>query len=148
MDRIQKKSWLWNLVPLAGRNRFSTTLFSTIYLAPKAYKDYRSKTPSASVLALVEHEKIHVRQYREEGIRCCLKYLLSPKARFSYEVDAFAAQIFFLSQARPQKREAYLVSKAKLLSSLFPYLLFIPYGTAIVALREELKRLEGADADV
>ena len=66
--KIKRKSWLWNLVPLTGRNRFSSTIGTTIYLTPKRYDDYHADSPSVRTRALVAHEKVHVRQSQEDKL--------------------------------------------------------------------------------
>ncbi|MBI1928332.1 hypothetical protein HYR99_29320 [Candidatus Poribacteria bacterium] len=77
---IRCKSWLWNLVPLAGRNQFSSTIGNTIYLTPKRWEDYASGNPSPHTTALIEHEATHVRQSNREGqFRFSIQYLFSRK---------------------------------------------------------------------
>ncbi|MCZ6678452.1 MAG: hypothetical protein O7E52_14535 [Candidatus Poribacteria bacterium] len=124
--KIKRKSWLWNLVPLTGRNRFSSTIGSTIYLTPKRYDDYHSDSPSVRTQGLVIHETVHVRQYQAEKLLFGLKYALSRKARLNYEIEAYAAQIKFSIQHHPDRKEKYIRQKAKVLSST-RYLLFMDY---------------------
>ena len=133
---IKRKSWLWNLVPLTGRNRFSSTIGKTIYLTPKRYDDYFSGSPSITTLALVAHEKVHVRQYREDR-RFQVKYVSSRQARLSYEVEAYAEQIKFLVQHYPNRREKYIRQKAKRLASI-NYLLFMDYETVYQKLKAKV----------
>ena len=124
---LKRKSWLWNLVPLAGRNRFSSTIGTTIYLTPKRYDDYHSESPSLTTQALVVHEKVHVRQYQEDkGFQ--RKYVFSRQARLKYEAEAYGEQIQFLIQHRPEKKAEYIEEKAQRLSSI-TYLLFMDYDT-------------------
>lgn len=123
--KIKRKSSLWNFVPLAGRNRFSTTLGSTIYLTPKRYDNYYSGSPSVRTTGLVIHEKVHVRQYQEDWL-FQLKYIFSRSARLNYEIEAYAEQIKFSIEHYPNRKAKYIKQKAKTLSSC-PYLLCMSY---------------------
>ncbi len=135
---IERKSWLWNLVPLAGRKKFSTTIGNKIYLTPERYDDFYSKSPSDSTIALVEHEKVHVLQ-KSKDKWFSLKYVFSRKARFKYEVKAYAIQIDKRMQLEPvgnktiQKMEDYCERYARYLSS-WRYMLFMSFDKCFKAM--------------
>jgi hypothetical protein len=135
--KIKRKSWLWHLVPLSGRNRFSSTIGATIYLTPKRYDDYHSDSPSVNTLALVAHEQVHVRQYLEDS-RFQWKYVFSRQARLNYEIEAYAEQIKFLLQRHPNRKEEYIEEKARRLSSM-TYLLFMGYETVYQKLKAKVE---------
>ena len=90
--RVKRKSWLWNLVPFAGRHRFASTIGSTTFLPPKKYKASQSETPPQHIKDLLRHECVHVCQWQEEGLRYVLEYLFSRKWRLRYEIEAYAEQ--------------------------------------------------------
>ena len=136
---IKKKSRLWKVLP-GGRNKFSATLRGTIYLSPGRYDDYHSRTPKKSTIALVEHEKVHVDQYRRDpGFK--RKYVTSRKARLRYEAEAYAKQAFTRIQLGSSRDGDYYVDRyAKLLSSK-TYLLFMSYDKVFEAIDEEYEKL-------
>ena len=137
---IKKKSRLWKVLP-GGRNKFSASLGETIYLTPKRYDDWKSGKPKKSTLALIEHEKVHVDQYRRDpGFK--RKYLTSRKARLRYEAEAYAKQAFVRVQLGSRRDRDYYVDRyAKLLSSK-TYLLFMSYESVYEAIDEEYEKLE------
>ena len=136
---IKKKSRLWKILP-GGRNRFSATLGGTIYLSPGRYDDYHSSTPKKSTIALVEHEKVHVDQYRRDsGFK--RKYLTSRTARLRYEAEAYAKQTFTRIQLGTKRDADYYIGKyAKLLSSK-TYMLFMSYDKVFEAIDKEYEKL-------
>ena len=91
--KIVKKSQLWKLIPLAGRNRFSTTLGDKIYLTPKRYDDWKSGSPKKSTIALIAHEQVHVDQFRRDPA-FKQRYVTSRKWRLQYEVEGYAKQAY------------------------------------------------------
>ena len=111
MVRVRQKTLIWHLIPLAGRNRFCTTIGSTIYLSPKRFNDYKQLQPKVSTTALVEHEKVHVAQYEREGLMFCLKYLFSRKWRLRYEAEAYAKQIFVRLQLGSRRSNHYYIDR-------------------------------------
>ena len=136
---IKKKSRLWKILP-GGRNKFSATLGDTIYLSPDRYDDYHSKKPKKSTIALVEHEKVHVDQYRRDpGFK--RKYVTSRKARLRFEAEAYAKQVFTRVQLGSRRDADYYVGRyAKLLSSR-TYLLFMSYEAVYEAIDREYEKL-------
>ena len=136
---IKKKSRLWKILP-GGRNKFSATLGDTIYLSPDRYDDYHSKKPKKSTIALVEHEKVHVDQYRRDpGFK--RKYVTSRKARLRFEAEAYAKQVFTRVQLGSRRDADYYVGRyAKLLSSR-TYLLFMSYEAVYEAIDTEYEKL-------
>lgn len=137
---IKKKSRLWRVLP-GGRNEFSATLGETIYLSPDRYDDYHSKKPKKSTIALIEHEKVHVDQYRRDpGFK--RRYVASRKWRLRYEAEAYARQVFTRVQLGSRRDADYYVDRyAKLLSSK-AYLLFMSYDSVYQAIDDEYEKLE------
>ena len=137
---IKKKSRFWRVLP-GGRNRFSATLGETIYLSPDRYDDYHSKKPKKSTIALIEHEKVHVDQYRRDpGFK--RRYVTSRKWRLRYEAEAYARQVFTRVQLGSRRDADYYVDRyAKLLSSK-TYLLFMSYESVYEAIDDEYEKLE------
>jgi hypothetical protein len=137
---IKKKSRLWKILP-GGRNKFSATLGETIYLSPDRYDDYHSKKPKKSTIALIEHEKVHVDQYRRDpGFK--RRYVTSRKWRLRYEAEAYARQVFTRVQLGSCRDADYYVDRyAKLLSSK-AYLLFMSYDSVYQAIDDEYEKLE------
>lgn len=137
--KVKRKGFMWNFVPLSGRNRFSVTIGSTIYLTPKRYDNYQSKNPSNSTIALVEHEKVHVAQ-KQNDKWFGFKYLLSRKARFIYEVKACAIQADKRIQLLPCGEKTidnctkFCERYAKTLSS-WNYLLFMGFDKCFKAIQ-------------
>ncbi len=137
---IKKKSRLWKVLP-GGRNKFSATLGETIYLTPKRYDDWKSGKPKKSTLALIEHEKVHVDQFRRDPA-FKRHYLTSRQWRLLYEAEAYAKQAFVRVQLDKRKRgRHYFVSRyAKVLASK-TYLLFMDYNKIYKAIDREYERL-------
>ena len=139
--KIVKKSQLWRLIPMAGRNRFSTTFSDTIYLTPERYDDWKSGKPKKSTLALIEHEKVHVDQFRRDPA-FKRRYLTSRQWRLLYEAEAYAKQAFVRVQLDKRKRgRHYFVNRyAKVLASN-TYLLFKRVDEVYAAIDREYDRL-------
>ena len=96
----KKKEWWWSLVPLAGRNKYWTTIGGTIYVPPK---DYDENLTSLSVVNFARyiHEKTHVDQFKLYGWKFFFKYLFSREKRAIYESMAYgrqAAVFFYLTR--------------------------------------------------
>jgi len=91
--KIKKKSRLWKIIPLAGRNRFSTTFGDTIYLTPSRYDDYQSGQPKNSTVALIHHEIVHVEQYKRDK-HFKKNYLTDTRYRLQAEAEAYAKQAY------------------------------------------------------
>lgn len=53
--------------------------------------------------ALLEHERTHVRQFRDNRLTFWIRYLCSKKSRFAYEAEAYRVQ---LDWVEPEKYEA------------------------------------------
>ena len=137
--KIVKKSQLWKLIPLAGRNRFSTTLGDKIYLTPKRYDDWKSGSPKKSTIALIAHEQVHVDQFRRDPA-FKQRYVTSRKWRLQYEAEGYAKQACQLDAVCPRStrqywlgrnRHDYVSRHAKVLASK-TYLLFLPYDEVYV----------------
>jgi Domain of unknown function (DUF4157) len=52
---------------------------------------------------LLAHEQVHVAQFKREPIMFWPKYLLSKKARYAYELEAYRVQLRY----RPDRLDAY-----------------------------------------
>lgn len=137
---IKKKSRWWKLVPLTGRDKFSCTIGDTIYLTPERYDDYKSDNTRISTIALVEHEKTHVDQYRRDR-HFKRDYVTSRKKRLQYEAEAYAVQARIRVTLGGRSREERVDRYAKLLSS-YTYLLFMDYDSVYNAINKEYDRLE------
>ena len=137
---VKKKSRLWKVLP-GGRNKFSATLGDTIYLTPERYDDWKSGNPKGSTIALVEHEKVHVSQFRGDPA-FKRRYLTSRKWRLRYEAEAYAKQAFIRVKLDKRGRDGdYFVDRyAKLLSSN-TYLLFMSYDRVYEAIDREYEKL-------
>ena len=138
--KILEKSRLWKILP-GGRNRFSATIGEIIYLLPHRYDDWVSGTPKKSTIALVEHEKVHIDQFKRDPA-FKRRYLTSRKWRLQYEAEAYAKQVFVRIQLGT-KRDAddYISKHAKRLASK-TYLLFMSYEAVYQAIDEEYEKLE------
>ena len=137
---IKKKSRLWKVLP-GGRNKFSATLGEVIYLTPVRYDDWMSATPKKSTIALVEHEKVHVDQFRRDPA-FKRRYLTSRQWRLLYEAEAYAKQAFVRVKLDKKKRgRHFFVNRyAKVLASK-TYLLFMDYNKIYKAIDREYERL-------
>lgn len=136
---IKKKSRLWKILP-GGRNKFSATLGATIYLTPKRYDDWKSGTPKKSTLALIEHEKVHVDQYRRDpGFK--RKYVTSRRHRMQYEAEAYAKQAHVRIQLGSRRDRHYYISQYATLLSSKTYLLFCSFKDAYVTIENEYNKL-------
>ena len=131
---IKRKGWIWNLVPLTGRNRFSCTFGNTIYLTPSRYDDYKSGNPKGSTIALIEHEKVHVDQHRRDP-NFKKNYITSRAWRLEYEAEAYGrqARTRVRLDKRGRDRPFFVDRYTKLLSST-TYLLFMSYETVYQAI--------------
>lgn len=118
---VREKQWYWSLVPLAGRNRYATTLGSSIFLPPSRFQEWKRGHPSLRTRALVAHEEVHVKQWQAEGLRFVLGYWLSRSRRLEYEAQAYAQQARILWQggAFPDLRALFrwLSSRSQALAS-------------------------------
>ena len=138
--KIFKKSQLWKLIPLAGRNRFSTTLSDKIYLTPERYDDWKSESPKKSTIALVAHEQVHVDQYRRDPA-FKRRYLTSRKWRLQYEAEAYAKQAFMrVKLGSSRVRHDYVSRYAKILASR-TYMLFLSFDEVYEAIDKAYSRL-------
>ena len=136
---VKKKSRLWKVLP-GGRNKFSATLGDTIYLTPERYDDWKSGNPKGSTIALVEHEKVHVDQFRGDP-KFKRRYLTSRKWRLLFEAEAYGKQVFVRIQLGTKRDADYYIGKyAKLLSSK-TYLLFMSYDKVFEAIDREYEKL-------
>ena len=133
---IKKKSRLWKILP-GGRNKFSATLGDTIYLTPARYDDWKSGKPKKSTIALIEHEKVHIDQYRRDKA-FKRRYLTSRKWRLQYEAEAYAKQACIRVKLDKRKRgRHYFVNRyAKVLASN-TYLLFKSVDEVYAAIDRE-----------
>ena len=138
--KIKEKSRWWSLVPLSGRNRFSATLGDTIYLTPKRYADWTSDQPRISTIALVEHEKTHVDQWRRDK-HFKRNYVTSRSKRLQYEAEAYAKQAYIRVKLDGKDRNERVARYAKILSSI-TYLLFMPFERIARAIDDEYQKLE------
>ena len=140
--KIVKKSQLWSLIPLAGRNRFSTTFSDTIYLTPKRYDDWKSGNPRPSTVALIAHKKVHVDQYfRDSAFKC--RYMTSRQWRLRYEAEAYAKQAYIrakLDKRQERGRRYYVTKYANVLASK-TYMLFKPFDELYHAIDKEYQKL-------
>ena len=143
---IRCKSWLWNLVPLAGRNRFSSTIGKTIYLTPKRWKDYASGHPSPHTAALIEHEATHVRQSKREGqFRFSIQYLFSRKHRLGYEIEAYGVQIDYLRRHVSGFDVEERINRVAEVLASWRYLIFFPKAEIASKLRAEVEKLNSGN---
>lgn len=137
--KIKKKSRLWKVLP-GGRNKFSAALGETIYLSPARYDDWVSGTPKKSTIALVEHEKTHVDQFRRDPA-FKRRYLTRRKWRLQYEAEAYAKQVQVRLQLGTRRTARYWIDKyAKILSSK-TYLLFMSFDEVAIAISREYNKL-------
>ncbi len=141
---IKKKARLWKILP-GGRNKFSATLGETIYLSPDRYDDWASGKPKKSTIALVEHEKVHVDQFRRDSA-FKRRYLTSRKWRLLYEAEGYAKQAFIRVKLdkRNRGRHFFVNRYAKVLSSK-TYLLFMPFNEVYAAIDREYQRLKDGE---
>ena len=137
--RVKRKSWWWNLVPLAGRNRFCTTIGETIYLSPKRHTDSQALKPRVSTVALIEHEKVHVIQFRRDRL-FMLRYVFSRKWRLKYEAEAYARHIEILVKRGGRDLEAELNKRAGVLAG-WHYLLFMSHAAVKAAIAEAYNKI-------
>ena len=137
---IKKKSRLWKILP-GGRNKFSATLGETIYLTPARYDDWKSGKPKKSTIALIEHEKVHIDQYRRDKA-FKRRYLTSRKWRLQYEAEAYAKQAFIRVKLDKRKRgrHDFVNRYAKVLASN-TYLLFKSVDEVYAAIDREYEKL-------
>ena len=91
--KIAKKARIWKLIPLAGRNKFSTTFSDKIYLTPDRWADWNQINPKNSTIALVGHEALHVEQYRRDK-HFKKNYLTDTRYRLQVEAEAYATQAY------------------------------------------------------
>ena len=139
MYKIKRKAWWWKVVPLTGRDRFSCTMGDTIYLTPKRYDDWSGGSPKVSTVALVEHEKVHVDQWRRDK-HFKRDYLGSRRKRLAYEAEAYAKQAFIRVKWGGKDRDERVARYAKTLASR-TYLLFYDYAVVWDAIDREYQKL-------
>jgi len=111
--KIRRKRWLWNLMPFAGRNKFTTTWGETTYLTPKNYQVWLWGVQHEWLDDLLRHEYTHVQAWRRDP-HYNRSYLLSRTYRRIVEVSAYAEQCRYSPLPRRAERAA---KYAKWLSS-------------------------------
>jgi len=109
------------------------------------YKKWAEQAHSASVAALIEHEKIHIEQQRKEPFKFYFKYIFSRKWRLEYELQAFVVQIQYL--IKDSKKSVWRDVRIKELAENFSELLSSPMYLLFYSKnkihKEFLKRLQG-----
>lgn len=104
------------------------------------YDDWVSARPKKSTIALVEHEKVHIDQFRRDSA-FKRRYLTSRKWRLQYEAYAYAKQVFVRVQLGTKRDADYYIGRyAKLLSSK-TYVLFMSYDKVFEAIDREYEKL-------
>lgn len=136
---IKKKSRLWKILP-GGRNRFSATLGETIYLSPDRYDDWASGKPKKSTIALIEHEKVHVDQYRRDP-KFKKRYVTSRKWRLQYEAEAYAKSVQVRIRLGSRRNADYYIAKHAKTLATKTYMLFMDYETVYQAINREYDKL-------
>ena len=103
--KIRRKRWLWNLMPFAGRNKFTSTWGETTYLTPKNWRIWKEgPLPPRWLDDLLRHEYMHVKQWRNNRRSFNVRYLFSRKWRRHCEVAAYAEQCRLSPMERRQER--------------------------------------------
>lgn len=140
---IKRKSIGWKFVPFAGRDTYSTTIKDTIYLTPDRYDDYQRDSPKNSTIALVEHEKVHIAQWRRDK-HYELNYVTSREKRLAYESEAYGMQAYIRVTEGGRDRDERVAYYASILSSL-TYLLFMSFEDVAEAIDAEYEKLVKAN---
>ena len=71
------------------KNIGGITLYPNIFLKIEIYEDLQNDKPNPKNLALLEHEKEHLKRQKEmEPIKFFIKYALSPRFRFREKMIA------------------------------------------------------------
>ena len=89
--KIREKRWLWNLMPFAGRNKFTTTWGETTYLTPRNYSIWDAGRCPSWLKDLLRHEYVHVLFWRRDR-RYNVRYVFSRTYRRHVECNAYAEQ--------------------------------------------------------
>ena len=108
--KIAKKARIWKIIPLAGRNRFSTTFSDKIYLTPKRWADWNQINPKNSTIALVAHEAMHIAQYRRDK-HFKKNYLTDTHYRLQCEAEAYATQAYIREVLGTSRGVEYYLKK-------------------------------------
>lgn len=99
--------WLPSWFPFFWFGAEAVTIYPWIFLSKKLLNQHLAD--------LIEHEKVHLKQQKKDGIKFFFKYIFSKKARYEYELEAYAHQILFL--ATPGSKPYLIEQVARLLSS-------------------------------
>lgn len=133
-DNIRPKIGLWKIFPYLA-NKTAHGVYPYVYLPVKIYDDILSTKPNPWNVALLIHEEEHLRRQIDVGpILWLIKYLVSPKFRFTEELAADKPQIQYLKK---MNLEFDIDKRARLLSGWL-YLWPVSYKIA----REELKKIK------
>lgn len=93
---IKPKPRWWNIIPMLS-SLTANAIYPNIYLPKKVYESLLSDNPKLKWIAVLIHEQEHIKREKEIGvIMFGLKYLFSPKFRFSEELIAIKAQMKYL----------------------------------------------------
>lgn len=138
--KIAKKARIWKLIPLAGRNRFSTTFSDKIYLTPQKWEDWRQLDPKNSTIALVAHEVIHIEQFLSDK-HFKKNYLTDTHYRLQVEAEAYATQAYIREVLGTSRGVEYYLNKyASILTN--NYKLGMPFQRVYREITEHYNRIK------
>jgi len=128
--QLRPKRFLWRLVP--GSNTTAQAIYPNIYLPKSVYENLTSSSPKTEYLAVLEHEKVHIKSQKRLGlIKSFFMYLFNSNFRFEEELAAYKVQIKILKQ---NKQKFHLNKIAKHLSGPM-YLWSTSYKNALERLQ-------------
>lgn len=131
--QLKPKRFLWRLIP--GFNSTAQAIYPNIYLPKFVYENLISDSPKPEYLAVLEHEKVHIKSQKRLGlIKSFFMYLFNSSFRFEEELAAYKVQIKILKQ---NKQKFHLEKIAKNLSGSM-YLWSTSYKNALERLQENI----------
>ena len=123
---FRKKPKFLRLIPWLS-SYTALAFFSRIYVSEKIFNDLNSNNPNPESIAILKHEKTHVRRQKEIGsLKFGFKYFFSPQFRFQEELIAIRESMKHLKK---NGIKFDINKSAKFLSSWL-YLWAIPYDEA------------------
>src|SRR3989339_225300 len=96
---IKPKIGLWKFLPKIISSKTAQCIYPFIFLPKDIYDDILSKSPKPQSIAILLHEKAHLKRQKEKGIILWITlYIFSPKFRLNEELLAFKEQIKYLKK--------------------------------------------------
>lgn len=134
-SNIKSKKGFWKVLPRFLNQNTAHAIYPNIYVPDSIYKNLKSKNPNPNYVSIIIHEQEHLKRIEKQGFfSWYLKYIVSPKFRYSEELEAIKPQVKFLNK---KGIEFDIEKRAKQLSG-YLYLCSVSYDHAL----KDLKKID------